>query len=62
MLMAPTELLEHFPLHDQLLRGEILKRYFEQSIRLARCIPVTSMSKPSSFTELKEFVNKRIRK
>lgn len=60
-IKAPTELLKHFPLPDQLLKGEFIKKHFEESVKLATSVPITYLNRPQDFSELNEFVRSRIK-
>ncbi|AQG78239.1 HPr kinase/phosphorylase [Spirosoma montaniterrae] len=59
-LLAPSQvpvgLLGHFPLADAMLQGEALRRYFEQSVQLARTVRVATLSRPENFDRLLAFV------
>ncbi len=57
---VPIALLKHFPLPDSLLRGEALKRHFEQSITLANKVSVVYATRTASFAELKAYISQKI--
>ncbi len=53
---VPVTLLAYFPLADALLQGHALRGHFEQSVRLAQTIPVSTVSRPEDFKRLAAFV------
>lgn len=53
---VPTALLGYFPLPDALLTGPALRTFFEQSVGIARSVPVFSLSRPADYASLYAFV------
>jgi hypothetical protein len=53
---VPFELLKHFPLPHQLLRGPYLQQHFQQSLQIARHAAVTLLRRPKDFEQLQLFV------
>ena len=56
MSQLPIELLNHFPLPDSLLSGELLRDYFEKSIVIANTTSLYKLNRPADFPKLFEFV------
>lgn len=57
ILETPTELLKHFPLPSGLLKTELLKNHFLQSLKIAETVEITQQKRPKNFAALEEFVN-----
>ena len=57
---VPFELLKHFPLPHQLLKGDYLQTHFGQSLQLARHAPVVLQYRPQGFDVLQNWVNDQL--
>jgi hypothetical protein len=57
VLQAPIELLKHFPLPTQLLKGEFIKNHFLTSIELAKTVEIKQLKRPKTYEKLEEFVS-----
>ncbi|MGR3809352.1 serine kinase [Jiulongibacter sp. NS-SX5] len=53
---APIELLKHFPLPNQLLKGEQTKNHFLQSSNLASKVAMNFIQRPEGFDNLQNYV------
>lgn len=58
----PTECLRNFPLPLDLLKGQALKRHFEDSIKCALSAEIWSKRRPDGFAKLEEWVKDTIEK
>lgn len=56
----PTEMLKNFPLPNQLLKGEALKRHFSQSFQCSKSARLWKKRRPNGFENLEKWVNDRI--
>lgn len=57
----PIELIKHFPLPEQLLKGNVLKMYFEKSILIAKHAKAFEVSRSASFEEIPNFIDLIVR-
>lgn len=55
-IQAPIELVKHFPLPNQLLQRDFLKKHFEQSLNIAKNCQIVSQKRPKDFETLRNFV------
>ena len=55
-LLAPVELLKHFPLPVQLLTGPYLQTHFQQALSIARAATINQLKRPNGFDALMHFV------
>ena len=55
-LLAPVELLKHFPLPIQLLTGTYLQTHFQDSLRIAQKAIINQLKRPNGFDALEQFV------
>ncbi|GAB3786758.1 hypothetical protein GCM10028818_50530 [Spirosoma horti] len=55
-LLAPVELLKHFPLPIQLLTGSYLQTHFQQALRIAQVAAINQLKRPNGFDALDRFV------
>ncbi|AKD55563.1 phosphoenolpyruvate carboxykinase (ATP) [Spirosoma radiotolerans] len=55
-LLAPVELLKHFPLPIQLLTGTYLQTHFQQALRIAQVAAINQLKRPNGFDALERFV------
>lgn len=54
---APIELLKYFPLPQQILRADSLKKHFEDSLKIAAQISFSRINRPKNYSELFKFIN-----
>jgi len=57
---VPFELLRHFPLPHQLLKGAYLQTHFSQSLQIARHAPVILQYRPHGFDVLQNWVSNQL--
>lgn len=55
-LLAPVELLKHFPLPVQLLTSPYLPVHFQQALSIARTATINQLKRPDGFDALAHFV------
>lgn len=53
---VPFQLLKHFPLPHQLLRGAYLQKHFVQSLNIARHVKMERLQRPKDFAALENWV------
>ena len=51
---APTELVKHFPVPIQVLKNDLLKQHFSNSLAIAQSSALIKMKRPASFDLLKK--------
>ncbi len=59
-VLAPVELLKHFPLPIQLLTNDYLQTHFRQSFEIAKSAEMLLMKRTQNFADLEKFVEKTI--
>lgn len=55
-ILAPIELLKHFPLPVQLLTRPYLPTHFQQALSIARTATISQLKRPNGFEALRHFV------
>lgn len=55
---VPFELLKHFPLPHQLLKGTYLQKHFMESLQIAANVPIIKQKRPEGFDNLRNWVEK----
>jgi hypothetical protein len=53
---VPFELIKHFPLPHQLLKGEYLQKHFTECLNIAKNVPIIRQKRPEGFDNLKKWV------
>lgn len=56
MLNAPIELLKHFPLPHQILRGLVHANHFKSAVKLSLKVKIVKFNRPEGFENLDTFV------
>lgn len=55
MLNAPIELLKHFPLPHQILRGLVHANHFKSAVKLSLTVKIVKLKRPEGFEALNSF-------
>ncbi|MFD2934311.1 serine kinase [Spirosoma flavum] len=55
-LLAPVELLKHFPLPIQLLTSTYLQKHFTDALKIAQFATINQLKRPDGFEALAQFV------
>ncbi|MBP6410699.1 MAG: serine kinase [Pseudarcicella sp.] len=56
-IFAPTELIKHYPLPYELLKGDNLKNHFSQSMKIASTTKVYQKKRPKDFNALNTYID-----
>jgi hypothetical protein len=54
---VPFELIKHFPLPHQLLKGEYLQKHFTECLNIAKNAPIIRQRRPEGFDNLRQWVD-----
>lgn len=53
---SPLEFTQHFPLPSHLLRGDWLKKYFQNSLSIASKVAIEKVARPKTFKALQKWI------
>ncbi len=55
-LLAPVELLKHFPIPIQLLTSQYMQKHFQDALKIAQYAEINQLKRPDGFEALEQFV------